>query len=136
VLSQTWPSNHVACAPAHCPWRTLAHQKKWPLRGAAKFREETPRKGGGLAIEDHDTALQQYAEDPICLQGTKYNYSRQNAAEKLEKTGFFAFFFRNCCLLQQVCSAAEPEFVNAADSSHRRTRATKDSRGSAIPRHR
>jgi hypothetical protein len=29
---------------------------------AAKFREETPRKGGGLAIEDRDTALQQYAE--------------------------------------------------------------------------
>ncbi len=37
-------------------------QKKWPLRRAAKFREETPRKGGGLAIEDRDTALQQYAE--------------------------------------------------------------------------
>ena len=36
--------------------------KKWPLRRAAKFREETPRKGGGLAIEDRDTALQQYAE--------------------------------------------------------------------------
>jgi hypothetical protein len=28
--------------------------------GAAKFREETPRKGGGLAIKDRDTALQQY----------------------------------------------------------------------------
>ena len=37
--------------------------KKWPLRcGAAKFREETPRKGGGFAIEDRNTALQQYAE--------------------------------------------------------------------------
>ncbi len=22
--------------------------KKWPLRGAAKFREETPKKGGGF----------------------------------------------------------------------------------------
>jgi hypothetical protein len=26
-------------------------RKKWPLRRAAKFREETPRKGGGFAIE-------------------------------------------------------------------------------------
>ena len=25
--------------------------KKWPLRRAAKFREETPRKGGGFATE-------------------------------------------------------------------------------------
>jgi len=60
-------------------------QKKWPLRRAAKFREETPRKGGGLAIEDRDTALQQYEETPMCVQGTKYNNSRQNAAETLEK---------------------------------------------------
>jgi hypothetical protein len=60
-------------------------EKKWPLRRAAKFREETPRKGGGLAIEDRDTALQQYEETRTCLQGTKYNNSRQNAAETLEK---------------------------------------------------
>jgi hypothetical protein len=44
-------------------------KKKWPLRRAAKFREETPRKGGGLAIKDRDTALQQYAEDGLCPQG-------------------------------------------------------------------
>ena len=43
-------------------------QKKWPLRGAAKFREETPRKGGGFAIEDRNTALQQYAEKHRCMQ--------------------------------------------------------------------
>jgi len=42
--------------------------KKWPLRGAAKFREETPRKGGGFAIEDRDTALQQYADKLSRLQ--------------------------------------------------------------------
>jgi hypothetical protein len=60
-------------------------QKKWPLRRAAKFREETPRKGGGLAIKDRDTALQQYEETPVWAQGTKYNNSRQNAAESLEK---------------------------------------------------
>jgi hypothetical protein len=37
-------------------------KKKWPLVRAAKFREETPRKGGGFAIEDRNTALQQYAD--------------------------------------------------------------------------
>ena len=35
--------------------------KKMAARRAAKFREETPRKGGGFAIEDRNTALQQYA---------------------------------------------------------------------------
>ena len=65
-------------------------QKKWPLRRAAKFREETPRKGGGLAIKDRDTALQQYAEVQPCPQGTKHNSSRQNAAETLEKTVIIA----------------------------------------------
>jgi hypothetical protein len=66
-----------------CPRRRA--QKKWPLRRAAKFREETPRKGGGLAIKDRDTALQQYDGVAPSLQGTKYNNSRQNAAEMLEK---------------------------------------------------
>ena len=50
-------------------------QKKWPLRGAAKFREETPRKGGGFAIKDRNTALQQYAGKTICLQAPN-NISR------------------------------------------------------------
>ena len=36
--------------------------------GAAKFREETPRKGGGFATKDRNTALQQYAEVTDCLQ--------------------------------------------------------------------
>jgi len=60
-------------------------QKKWPLVRAAKFREETPRKGGGFAIKDRNTALQQYGEKPLRAQDTKYNDSRQNAAETLEK---------------------------------------------------
>jgi len=60
--------------------------KKWPLRRAAKFREETPRKGGGLATRDRDTALQQYDQVAPRSQGTKYNNSRQNAAEILEKS--------------------------------------------------
>jgi hypothetical protein len=38
-----------------------ARQKKGRSKGAAKFREETPRKGHGMAIKDRDTALQQYA---------------------------------------------------------------------------
>jgi len=73
--------SEVATPPA----RKRPAQKKWPLRRAAKFREETPRKGGGFAIKDRDTALQQYEETPTCLQGTKYNNSRQNAAERLGK---------------------------------------------------
>jgi hypothetical protein len=43
---------------------------------AAKFREETPRKGGGFAIEDRDTALQQYAEKRFCMQGKKQTLRR------------------------------------------------------------
>jgi hypothetical protein len=61
-------------------------QKKWPLRRAAKFREEPPRKGGGFAIKDRNTALQQYAGTGLCLQASPYNHSRQNAAEMLEKS--------------------------------------------------
>jgi hypothetical protein len=66
--------------------RKRAAEKKWPLRRAAKFREETPRKGGGFAIEDRNTALQQYAGTALCLQAATYNNSRQNAAETLEKS--------------------------------------------------
>jgi hypothetical protein len=50
------------------PAPKIPAQKKWPLVRAAKFREETPRKGGGLAIEDRDTALQQYAGSEPCTQ--------------------------------------------------------------------
>jgi len=61
------PMSEAATPPA----RERSGQKKWPLRGAAKFREETPRKGGGFAIEDRDTALQQYAETPPGVQAQK-----------------------------------------------------------------
>ncbi len=73
-------------AAATPPAPKFAAQKKWPLRRAAKFREETPRKGGGLAIKDRDTALQQYEQKAPYLQDRMYNYSRQNAAESLEKS--------------------------------------------------
>jgi hypothetical protein len=37
-------------------------QKNGRPEGAAKFREETPRKGGGFVTRDHNAALQQYAK--------------------------------------------------------------------------
>jgi hypothetical protein len=95
------PMSEAATPPA----RKRRAQKKWPLRRAAKFREETPRKGGGLAIKDRDTALQQYDEVPAGLQAAKYNSSRQNAAESLEKFDFLSRFCPDCRLLHQVCDA-------------------------------
>ena len=74
------------------PARKITAQKKWPLARAAKFREETPRKGGGITITDRNTALQQYEETRPCPQAQNYNHSRQNAAEMLEKTVTFAHF--------------------------------------------
>jgi hypothetical protein len=41
-------------------------------------------------------------------------------------------FSSDCCLLHHVCAAATAKLLKAADSSHRRTRATKDSREAAI----
>ena len=51
--------------------RKRPRAKKWPLRGAAKFREETPRKGGGFAIKDRNTALQQYDGNSISCASVK-----------------------------------------------------------------
>jgi hypothetical protein len=79
-------------AAATPPAPKRAAQKKWPLLRAAKFREETPRKGGGFAIMDRNTALQQYGEVPFGAQDTKYNRSRQNAAERLEKFAYLPCF--------------------------------------------
>ncbi|HEY8253872.1 MAG TPA: hypothetical protein VIG39_04480 [Rhizomicrobium sp.] len=80
-------------------------QKKWPLRRAAKFREETPRKGGGFAIKDRNTALQQYAGTGICLQASTYNHSRQNAAESLEKSVTMLRFSAFCRFFRHLCDA-------------------------------
>jgi len=80
-------------------------KKKWPLRRAAKFREETPRKGGSFAIEDRDTALQQYAGTESCLQVFTYNDSRQNAAEILKKSVTLLKFPAFCCLFRHLCGA-------------------------------
>ena len=62
-----------------------SRQKKGPLRRAAKFREETPRKGGGIAIRERNAALQQYDGTSVFVQGAKQGYFRQNAAETLGK---------------------------------------------------
>jgi hypothetical protein len=80
-------------------------QKKWPLRRAAKFREETPRKGGGFAIEDRDTALQQYAGTGPGLQVFTYNHSRQNAAENLKKSVILPKILAFCRLSRRLCDA-------------------------------
>ncbi|HJT44082.1 MAG TPA: hypothetical protein VJ750_11350 [Rhizomicrobium sp.] len=53
--------------------------------GRSEERPSSGRKRPGRAAAYRYTALQQYDEFPVCPQGTKYNSSRQNAAEKLEK---------------------------------------------------
>src|ERR1700690_4133057 len=88
------------------PARKRSGQKKWPLRGAAKFREETPRKGGGLAIKDRDTALQQYEEKPLFVQAQKGDFSKKlfrGKAGKISKSS--ALFFITCCVVQHLCNA-------------------------------
>ena len=77
------------------PGNKRPREKKWPLRGAAKFREETPRKGGGLAIKDRDTALQQYGEKPFSVQAQKCIFRKIFTAEILEKTSQFCLIFRH-----------------------------------------
>jgi len=59
-------------------------------RRAAKFREETPRKGGGITITDRNTALQQYAETQFCPQVQNAPKLRHSPAETLEKFGLSA----------------------------------------------
>ena len=57
--------------------------------GAAKFREETPRKGGGVAMGDRDTALQQYGEMGFCTQAPEHtlaNFSPRKTSEKFDMT--------------------------------------------------
>ena len=67
-------------------------QKKWPLRRAAKFREETPRKGGGFAIADRNAALQQYAELPACPQVCFMALPATKAPQNRRKSGNRARF--------------------------------------------
>jgi hypothetical protein len=82
-----------------------AGAKKWPLRGAAKFREETPRKGGGFAIEDRNTALQQYADKSLRLQAQNSKKIRYFWRKQWEFQPVFAAGWR---FLRHLCSAAKP----------------------------
>jgi hypothetical protein len=69
--------------------RTQRPKDQGKKNGRSEERPSSGRKRPGRAAalqsENRNTALQQYAEVALCLQGTKYNYSRQNAAEMLEK---------------------------------------------------
>jgi hypothetical protein len=60
--------------------KKMAAPRSGQVQGGNAQEGRRPRDG------NRDTALQQYAEVGTCLQDTKYNHSRQNAAEKLEKT--------------------------------------------------
>ena len=103
-----WAGASSAACAKHVSTRDAARakrpaQKKWPLRRAAKFREETPRKGGGFAIEDRDTALQQYAEVAACLQGAKYNNLLDKIPQKIWKNLSQLPDFSVICLLR-ICA--------------------------------
>jgi hypothetical protein len=69
------------------PAKKMAAPKSGQVQGGNAQEGRRPRDG------NRDTALQQYAEVPACLQETKYNDSRQNAAETLEKTVIVARIF-------------------------------------------
>jgi hypothetical protein len=53
-------------------------RKKAAPKGAAKFREETPRKGHGMAIKDRDAALQQYARTKPKSQALIFSKSQKH----------------------------------------------------------
>jgi hypothetical protein len=57
---------------------------------AAKFREETPRKGGGLAIKDRNTALQQYADKSWVPQAQSLKKFEAFSAKNMEISAYFS----------------------------------------------
>jgi hypothetical protein len=101
--------------------------KKMAARRAAKFREETPRKGGGFAIEDRNTALQQYAPNPPFTQDGKFSVLSKKPQGKPGNfpfinhvySAFFAMVRRDKCLVSRS---------GCADSHQCRLLTTKDSR--------
>ncbi|HKY18420.1 MAG TPA: hypothetical protein VJL82_05760 [Rhizomicrobium sp.] len=72
--------------PATNSGRKITAQKN----GRSEERPSSGRKRPGRAAAYRYAALQQYDEFPVCPQDTKYNSSRQNAAENLEKFSFCA----------------------------------------------
>jgi hypothetical protein len=73
---------------------------------AAKFREETPRKGGGLAIKDRDTALQQYDGTQFRLQELRREFPDKTPQKgwinscALPRLNAVAKFCDNCAMQQ------------------------------------
>jgi hypothetical protein len=64
--------------------KKMAAPKSGQVQGGNAQEGRRPRDG------NRDTALQQYAEVLIGVQDTRYNDSRQNAAETLGKTVIIA----------------------------------------------
>jgi hypothetical protein len=75
--------------------------------GAAKFREETPRKGGGFAVKDRNTALQQYAQKPGFRQALK-KYFRPAFLGKIRKSP--PYIWRPMGPFAAWCIAANAQF--------------------------
>jgi hypothetical protein len=65
------------------PQRLRQSRKKAAPEGAAEFREETPRKGGGMQSKARNAALQQYARPLVSLQASLNNSQKEFMAEKL-----------------------------------------------------
>jgi hypothetical protein len=100
---------HERCADE--PRAQKPGAKKWPLVRAAKFREETPRKGGGLAIEDRDTALQQYAGSEPCTQVRNDPLSKKLSPENQEKFGILNDPITGAWLELRLCIAKNAVFL-------------------------
>src|SRR5262249_27587852 len=60
-----------------------SRKKRAAPEGAAEFREETPRKGGGMQSRARNAVLQQYARHPTSLQASLNGSQKEIMAEKL-----------------------------------------------------
>jgi len=122
-------------ATARRPQDTKDPRKK---NGRSEERPSSGRKRPGRAA-----ASQSKIAIPRCNNMKKLHFvCKAQSITILDKTpqkpwknlsqlpGFWLF----CCLLQHLCDAIIVNVLNAADSSHCRMDATKESRGSAIPR--
>jgi hypothetical protein len=100
-------------------------QKKWPLRGAAKFREETPRKGGGFAIKDRNTALQQYAEKTGFVQVKKQTLRKFFPRKTRKYVKNVAQLFIIVVPFAPWCTAIKPQFPTGDSGIHTSVAAPK-----------
>src|SRR4051812_35453250 len=115
----------------------LGHKRPAEKNGRSEERPSSGRKRPGRAA-----ASQSKIAIPRCNNMKKLRpVCKAQSITILDKTpqkpwknmsqlpGFWLF----CCLLQHLCDAIIVNILNAADSSHCRDCATKESRGSAIP---